>query len=254
MPATTKKTKQESTSPVARPEVVVQNKPKSEFGPPPSVSTFESKPFGLENMSHVQVSQSNEGFGQKSYASPPVYHADSVDVKAAHSMSASSKPTASLVSPPTSLADEMDVMAEGEALASVEGEATTALQTPNTSSRHSSRQPRHVERFAPEAAVARPSKATGRNTSSNLRRTTPGPQSASAKKPSSRPSSSHAKKSSPMVERRFDRQLASSLSPHQTSKHAKHHIAEDGLDAESLRLIRELQEEEFGLRKRSTRG
>lgn len=254
MPATTKKTKQESTSPVTRPELIIQNKPKSEFGPSPGVATFESRPFGIETGSHVQGPTSNETFGQKLYASPPVYHADSIDVKDTHSMPASSKPTASLVSPPTSLADETDVMPDGEALASVEGEAPTALQTPNTSSRHSSRQPRHVERFAPEVAVARAPKAAGRTTSSNVRRTTPGPLPASSKKPSSRPSSSHAKKSSPMVERRFDRHLASSLSPHQTSKHTKHHIAEDGLDPESLRLIRELQEEEFGLRKRSTRG
>lgn len=236
--------------------MVIQTQPKSEFGPSPGVATFENRTFGLETVSHVQVPPGNEAFGQKLYASPPVYHADSIDVKDAHSMSASSKPTASLVSPPTSLADEMDVMPDGEALASVEGEATTALQTPNTSSRHSSRQPRHVERFAPEAAAVRAPKAAGRATSSNInmRRTTPGPLPASSKKPSSRPSSSHAKKSSPMVERRFDRHMASSLSPHQTSKHTKHHIAEDGLDAESLRLIRELQEEEFGLRKRSTRG
>lgn len=253
MPATAKKTKQESTSPVTRTEAVIQDKLKNGFGPSPGFAPLENKAFGVEAVSHVQVPPTNEAFGQKLYASPPVYRADSIGVKDARSMSASS-PTASLVSPPTSLADEMDVMPDGEALASVEGEATTALQTPNTSSRHSSRQPRHVERFAPEVVIARAPKAATGTTSSKMRPTTPGALPASTKKPSSRPSSSHAKKSSPMVERRFDRHLASSLSPHQTSKHTRHHAAEDGLDAESLRLIRELQEEEFGLRRRSTRG
>lgn len=191
--------------------------------------------------------------GRSTYASPPVFHADAVEAKGANSMSISSNPTTSLVSPPTSLADEMDVVQDGEALVSVEGEASTALHTPNSSSRHSSRQPRHGERFAPDATAARTAKPAGRITSSTMRRTTPVLLPAS-KKPSSRPSSSHAKKSSPMVEKRFDRHMASSLSPNQNSKHTKHHITEDETDAESLRLIRELQEEEFGLRKRSTRG
>lgn len=206
---------------------------------------------------------------QTLYASPPVFHADSVEMKDTNSVSVSSKPTASLVSPPTSLADEMDVVQDGEPMASVEGEAPT-LHTPNSSSRHSSRQPpRH---FAPEIATStsttassttvqvqapapapaqvanstRPPKPSVRTTLPP-RRTTPGPHP--PKKISSRPSSSHAKKSSPMVEKRFERHATTSLSPHQ-SKHIHHHMEEEGPDAESLRLIRELQEEEFGLRRR----
>lgn len=168
-------------------------------------------------------------------------------------MSVSSKPPASLVSPPTSLADEMDVVPDGEALASVENETSTALHTPNSSSRHSSRQPRHIERLVTEASATRAPKQTARPVSSSIvHRTTPGPPP-SSKKPSSRPSSSHAKKSSPMVEKHFDRYGATSLSPHQP-KHDKHHLNEENTDPESLRLIRELQEQEFGLRKRSTRG
>lgn len=255
MSATTKKTKQESTSPVAGPEVLIRNEPKGEFGPSSGVTAYDNKVFGYETASQGQGQPSNEALGHKLYASPPVFHADSVDAsKNDNRLSVSSKPTTSLVSPPTSLADEMDVVPEHEALASVEGEAPTALHTPNSSSRHSSRQPRHAERFVLEATASRAPKVTGRTGSSNVRRTTPGPLPASSKKPSSRPSSSHAKKSSPMVEKRFDRHLASSLSPNQTSKHTKHHGAEDEPDAESLRLIRELQEEEFGLRRRSTRG
>ena len=166
------------------------------------------------------------------YASPPAFHAESVDAKDPNAMSVSSKPTTSLVSPPTSLADEMDVTQDGEALTSVESEAPT-LHTPNSSSRHSSRQPRHAERFAPETTLSRPSKPAPRPAPTAMRRTTPGPLMPSTKKPSSRPSSSHTKKSSPMVEKRFERHMASSLSPNQTSKHMKGLIDEENTDAES---------------------
>lgn len=210
--------------------------------------------YGMISQPQPQPVKENEApAGQVLYASPPVFYTDGVDTKdaAGPALSVSSKPTAALVSPPTSLADEMDVVQDGEALASVENETSTALYTPNSSSRHSSRQPRHVERFVTETAAARASKPTGRPASSTVNRTTPGPPA--SRKPLSRPSSSHAKKSSPMVEKRFDRYAAISLSPHQ-AKHVKYPIDEKNTDAESLRLIRELQEEEFGLRKRSTRG
>lgn len=254
-----KKTKQESTSPIV-------NQGHFDIGQTESKdSVLQAVPVAFENENeainhhpsayqfpqpHVEEEVS---VNQTLYASPPVFHADAVEMKDRNSVSVSSKPTTSLVSPPTSLADEMDVVQDGEAMASVEGEAPT-LHTPNSSSRHSSRQPRHADRFAPEATAtatatattARPPKPPVR-TVLPPRRTTPGPQS--VKKPSSRPSSSHAKKSSPMVEKRFERHATTSLSPHQ-SKHINHHIEEEGPDAESLRLIRELQEEEFGLRRR----
>jgi len=210
--------------------------------------------FGPSNQLPVQPNREGETALGLTYASPPVFHAESVDAKDPISMSASSKPTTSLVSPPTSLADDMDVVQDGEALTSVESEVPT-LHTPNSSSCHSSRQPRHGERFAPDTTTSsRAPKPASRPAPSTMHQTTPGPLPASAKKPSSRPSSSHTKKSSPMVEKRFERHMASSLSPNQTSKHVKHLVDEENTDAESLRLIRELQEEEFGLRKRSTRG
>jgi F-box/leucine-rich repeat protein 10/11 len=222
-----------------------------------SVATYDHDAVDSIPASQLLAKPHKEGEASVglTYASPPAFHAESVDAKDPNSMSVSSKPTTSLVSPPTSLADEMDVVRDGEALTSVESEAPT-LHTPNSSSRHSSRQPRHIERFAPETTLSRASKPASRPAASTMRRITPGPGPlpASAKKPSSRPSSSHTKKSSPMVEKRFERHMASSLSPNQTSKHVKHIIDEENTDAESLRLIRELQEEEFGLRKRSTRG
>ncbi|KAJ5585394.1 uncharacterized protein N7459_005194 [Penicillium hispanicum] len=253
VPHTLKKTKQESTSPIAHPRFFNQgNEDKGPIIQPLPVTIYDNEPLDYRSVGHLQTRQIKEAepaTDHTLYASPPVYHADAVEAKDTNSTSVSSKPTASLVSPPTSLADEMDVVHDGEPLTSVEGEASTALHTPNSSSRHSSRQPRHVERFVPEATVARVSKPPGRTASSATRKITPGPPSLS-KKPSSRPSSSHAKKSSPMVEKRFDRHATTSLSPHQ-SRHTKNHPGgEDDPDAESLRLIQELHEEEFGLRRR----
>jgi F-box/leucine-rich repeat protein 10/11 len=203
-----------------------------------------------QHMSVPDAAQPNHA----TYASPPAFQAESADAKDMNSMSvSSSKPATSLVSPPTSLADEMDGAQEGDAVQSVEGDVSTALHTPNSSSRHSSRQPRHVDRFAPDTTATRGPKPASRATSSTIgaRKTTPAPPS-SARKPSSRPSSSHAKKSSPMYEKHFTRHAPTSLSPRQ-HKHTQHMTGDETADEESLRLIRELQEQEFGLRKRSTR-
>lgn len=247
MHASAKKTKQESTSPVARPAFFNQEREAS-MSQAVAVEVNDVAAMGYTTASKLPTREGMVAVGQASYASPPVFQSDSVEGLEVKSVSvSSSKPTASLVSPPTSLADEVDVMPEGDAVASVEGDPSTALHTPNSSSRQSSRQPRHVEGYAPEASTARASKPA---------RAPPGPPT-SSRKPSSRPSSSHAKKSSPMVEKRFDRHAsASSISPRQ-SKHAKqHHHLDDhdpDVDEESLRLIRELQEQDFGLRRRSTR-
>ncbi|KAJ5321021.1 hypothetical protein N7476_004023 [Penicillium atrosanguineum] len=252
-PSSSKKTKQESTSPIAH-QGFFSNDDKASLMQVASVAAYGHDPVGFGPLNQPQEEPHKEETSHGlTYASPPVFHTESVDTKDPNAMSVSSKPTTSLVSPPTSLADEMDVTQDGEALTSVESEAPT-LHTPNSSSRHSSRQPRYAERFAPETTLSRPSKPAPRPAPTAMRRTTPGPLLPSTKKPSSRPSSSHTKKSSPMVEKRFERHMASSLSPNQTSKHMKGLIDEENTDAESLRLIREIQEEEFGLRKRSTRG
>ncbi|KAJ5123488.1 hypothetical protein N7448_009585 [Penicillium atrosanguineum] len=252
-PSSSKKTKQESTSPIAH-QGFFSNDDKASLMQVASVAAYGHDPVGFGPLNQPQEEPHKEETSHGlTYASPPVFHTESVDTKDPNAMSVSSKPTTSLVSPPTSLADEMDVTQDGEALTSVESEAPT-LHTPNSSSRHSSRQPRYAERFAPETTLSRSSKPAPRPAPTAMRRTTPGPLLPSTKKPSSRPSSSHTKKSSPMVEKRFERHMASSLSPNQTSKHMKGLIDEENTDAESLRLIREIQEEEFGLRKRSTRG
>lgn len=255
MSATAKKTKQESASPMTRPAVLFNHGDGYEqMAQSELMESFGHKPVHHVDMNKHIPEVDHAPQDEALYASPPAFQAESVDAKSSDPVAAtSSNPNTSLVSPPTSLADEMDGVQEGDAVQSVEGEASTALHTPNSSSRHSSRQPRHVDRFAPEAIPARPPKSAARATSTiGAGKTTPPPPS-SARKPSSRPSSSHAKKSSPMYEKHFHRHAPTSLSPHQR-KHTQHLAGDDDADEESLRLIRELQEQEFGLRKRSTRA
>lgn len=251
MPASAKKAKQESTSPMTQPAVFFDHDGDEMMVQGDLMDTYDHEPFNQIDKHLPKAAEAPQN--QALYASPPAFQAEPVEAKDLNSMSvSSSKPNTSLVSPPTSLVDEMDGVQEGDAVQSVEGEVSTALHTPNSSSRHSSRQPRHVDRFAPDANTARAPKQAARATSSTIgaRKTTPVP--ASTRKPSSRPSSSHAKKSSPMYEKHFHRQGPTSLSPRQ-HRHTQHITGDEDADEESLRLIRELQEQEFGLRKRSTR-
>ncbi|KAJ5169300.1 uncharacterized protein N7500_002083 [Penicillium coprophilum] len=254
VPVTVKKAKQESTSPMTQPAVFFDHDGDELMTQGDLIDAYDHEPLSqIEPGKHLPVADEAPQ-NQPLYASPPpAFQTESADAKDLNPVPVpSSKPNTSLVSPPTSLADEMDGVQEGDAVQSVEGEVSIALHTPNSSSRHSSRQPRHVDRFAPDASTARAPKSAARATSSTIgdRKTTPVP--ASTRKPSSRPSSSHAKKSSPMYEKHFHRHAPTSLSPHQ-HKHTHHITGDEGADEESLRLIRELQEQEFGLRKRSTR-
>lgn len=170
-----------------------------------------------------------------------------------------------LVSPPTSLAGEAEVLPPKHPNDELHGGSATVdgehevLHTPTSSSRHSSRQPRQVDRYVPEQHTAKP--ATSATAS---RQTKPASTKKSA---SSRPSSSHSKKGlSPSVEKKSaSSTAAAATSP--SSSHQSHHrhdaskgvkrertsFTADDADAESLRLIREIQEQEFGLRRRATR-
>lgn len=261
--AANKRPKQESTSPIARPANLDGRDGELPGAQAPSTHSYKAvepysgafhsnKPSPAEKMLEAE----NTGpLGQDSYASPPAFQAYTPVPKEVDSVVVPSQPTVTLVSPPTSQADETDVRQEN---ADGEGENPTAIHTPTSSSRHSSRQPRHVERYVPEVqiSVGKPTKSASHpslSSSSSTRHasfvtsataceTPPG----LSKKPTSRPTSSHAKKSvSP---------AATTLSPgHQSSKNTKRERA-DNMDADSLRLIRQLQEAEFGLRKRTSRA
>ncbi|GKZ38496.1 JmjC domain-containing histone demethylation protein 1 [Aspergillus brasiliensis] len=269
-----KRMKQESTSPTSRPAHLSNSR---EAGASTTQDSYMSDhahaavdfhaPFSdvpqadkdFNRQSGVTTGEKEAPLGPTSYASPPTFQTDTVDAKELDSAPVS-KPTATLVSPPTSLADETDVPQEQ---ADGEGDHVVILHTPTSSSRHSSRQPRQVDRYMPEAHVAKPAKGTNHTptarrssfggSSSGVRKSTPGPSSGSKKSASRPSSSSHAKKSFWATdEKKGDRHAATSTSPGQPGKNPKR-VADEEPDAESLRLIRELQEAEFGLRKRSAR-
>lgn len=211
-------------------------------------SSVQSPP--AETVSPGQDAKNDVGLNQVSYGSPPAVKADvNADTMTAVPIQPT-EPASSLVSPPTSLVGEMDVSPEQgneETRRSVEGEQN-ALHTPTSSSRHSSRQPRQVDRYVPEVV---PPKATNKSSARNT--STGGTKSSSAKKPVSRPTSSHTKKSASPAHDKKSGSSASPRAPHSKSAKQRHSFAESETDLESLRLIRELQEQEFGLRKRTAR-
>ncbi|KAJ5506072.1 Zinc finger PHD-type [Penicillium expansum] len=221
MPATAKKAKQESTSPMTQPAVFFDHDGDELMAQDDLMDAYDHEPFSqIDSAKHLpEANQAPQN--QALYASPPAFQTESVDAKELNSMSvSSSKPNTSLVSPPTSLADEMDGVQEGRPYSLWKGRCQPISTHPT---------PALVIRLA--------------NLETSI---------ASTRKPSSRPSSSHAKKSSPMYEKHFHRHAPTSLSPRQ-HKHTQHITGDEDADEESLRLIRELQEQEFGLRKRSTR-
>ncbi|EAW13809.1 [Histone H3]-lysine-36 demethylase [Aspergillus clavatus NRRL 1] len=261
--ASNKRPKQESASPMTRhAQLSGDEKGTSHLSAQVQGTQFSEASHAHESVESGSMipAEKESQLGQTSYASPPAFQSDTVVMDEVDSASVS-KPTTSLVSPPTSLADETDVPHEQDG---DRDNNQVVFNTPTSSSRHSSRQPRHVDRYIPDVQPPKATKTTthtpaARRSSfsgSSTRRVTPGAQSAS-RKSLSRPSSSHAKKGpSPSAEKKFDRKTTMSTSPGQSNKGPKSErgtLADDEPDAESLRLIRELQEQEFGLRKRAAR-
>ncbi|KAI2731743.1 hypothetical protein DTO013F2_10625 [Penicillium roqueforti] len=152
MPASAKKAKQESTSPMTQPAAFFDHDGDEMMAQGDLMDAYDHEPFSQIDKHLPKAAEAPQN--QALYASPPAFQAEPVEAKDLNSMSvSSSKPNTSLVSPPTSLVDEMDGVQEGDAVQSVEGEVSTALHTPNSSSRHSSRQPRHVDRVDKKAFI-----------------------------------------------------------------------------------------------------
>ncbi|OJJ88070.1 [Histone H3]-lysine-36 demethylase [Aspergillus glaucus CBS 516.65] len=252
--APSKKPKQESTSPLSRPanldgvevpsSTIVHKAVGFDTTFPETVNP--NKPLFAAN---VTIEEKAGALGQDSYASPPAFQTDTLLPK--EDTVSAAQPTATLVSPPTSQADEMDVSQDN---VDGEGEHPSAIHTPTSSSRHSSRQPRQVERYAPEGKTPRPAShpSSARQafaTSAASRKTPPAPSSG-PKRPSSRLNSSHAPATEARHAGHHGTSASASTSPGQAGKRQTH----EDPDAESMRLIRELQEQEFGLRKRTTRA
>jgi hypothetical protein len=196
-------------------------------------------------------------------------------VGASHSMSIAMAPTSSqtpvgsLASPPDSLihdagsppteTNRTEVNRSIEMFADGSDSSANPLHTPKSASRHSSRQPKQVGRYVPEAAsstVKQPKKPASRRASSSTvstltsidEQTLRSSSRASTAQPTvaatTRAAKTQVKAESPASVRR-----GASTIPRGRSS-----IGTDDMDEESLKLIRALQEQEFGLRRRSTRG
>lgn len=189
-------------------------------------------------------------------------------------------PADSLVSPPTSLLDDMDgIVNHGHAkqVLSVNGghdkEHPVEVNTPASTS------PKLPHPTIPETTAASRESELNKVHASDTVEQQPIPSPAAAPspkptKPSSRPSSSHKTKQSmtttkepkhthTSVENKGSpsrgQHDASPTSPQRPSKQGKRErdrvsFPEVDADAESLKLIKEIQEQEFGLRRRTTRS
>jgi F-box/leucine-rich repeat protein 10/11 len=165
-----------------------------------------------------------------------------------------------LASPPNSHEDDVEVSPTATE------NSTLEIQTPKSNSRHSSRQPKQVDRYVPEqprTTKASKSSPADRRLSSSTTGSTAIAADTSAfpnlKQPSpgtgrtSRRGSSilSAPKTSPSL---TTKSLSPNAVPRQERKSQSGSFGEIDADPESLKLIRELQEQEFGLRRRGGRA
>lgn len=215
-------------------------------------STVQSPP--AEAPEHPK---NNPHMDHASYASPPTVKVDVNSNSVAAMAVRATEPAVSLVSPPTSLAGDIELMSSQrhEEMPETVDVDHDALQTPTSSSRHSSRQPRQVERYLPQVPPAKP---TMKAASSTRPAASSGMKSASApssamKKPTSRPTSSHMANASTARDKMSAASVSPQVSQTKDVKRERASFGETGADEESLRLIRELQEQDFGLRRRAAR-
>lgn len=197
----------------------------------------------------------------------PVHWIEHSATNAIHTMPTSSAtPAASLASPPNSLLNDADfspTAADGEVRNTIEGGETSdqsnPLHTPKSTSRHSSRQPKQVDRFVPDASV------TSKAPSSNARRASTVSVHLNNGRSDSRQASTQA---SPNM-KPTDGKAPSSITPSHTSptlangksatpdsarlKRERSSFGEIDADPDTVKLIRELQEQEWGLRRRAGR-
>ncbi|KAM5446089.1 JmjC domain-containing histone demethylation protein 1 [Microsporum audouinii] len=175
------------------------------------------------------------------YSSPPAGNSE-VEAAPEHPMAAEYVlPIGSLVSPPTSLVDDVDGIPsslDGERAKTVDGERNTdkplSIHTPTSISYHPSRYP-PISVNTKTAYNSKQRASKDRTSAHGL-----SPSSPIRSKTSSRPGSSH----------RANEGAASSSS---RRAHDRTSFAETDVDPDSIKLIRQLQEEDFGLRRRTTK-
>jgi hypothetical protein len=170
-----------------------------------------------------------------------------------------------LASPPNSHEDDVEVSPTATENGAMD------LQTPKSNSRHSSRQPKQVDRYVPDpSSTTKLSKSSPADADRRLSSSTTASCSIAVDTSTFPNLNQHTSGTG-----RFSRRESSVLSKAQTSpaaakstspnaapgggmglerKSQSGSFGELDADPESLKLIRALQEEEFGLRRRSVRG
>ncbi|EGD95308.1 hypothetical protein TESG_02795 [Trichophyton tonsurans CBS 112818] len=196
-------------------------------------SAQDSKIDSSKDKAHVL--KSNFPRDSPLYSSPPAGNSEA-EAPSEHPIAPDSiLPIGSLVSPPTSLVDDIDgapSSLDGEKGKAADGDRNTdkplSIHTPTSISYHQSRYPSLNTKVA-DGQKQRSSK--DRSSASGL-----SPSSPVRSKTSSRPGSSH--------------RANDGHGPSSRRTHDRTSFAEADVDPDSIKLIRQLQEEDFGLRRR----
>jgi F-box/leucine-rich repeat protein 10/11 len=174
-------------------------------------------------------------------------------------------PAGSLASPPDSLLQDADfsptVMANGELTKSIEADGGGSefggnpLRTPSSASRHSSRQPKQIDRYVPDASSAsqRPASEDRRY---DRRASSSGLSALTSIDGNSRRSSdvSVPAGDTPATVVGQNIKAETPTSDNRRVSRGRSSLGDPNMDEESLKLIRTLQQEDLGLRRRGARG
>ncbi|EEP76091.1 conserved hypothetical protein [Uncinocarpus reesii 1704] len=228
----------------------------------------------LENGSSRTVLEPTNGKAESdTYASPPAVNAERDAHSQPRAILGQVPPADSLVSPPTSLHDDLDgvthqpsqavhpsMLNERNSGYAVDVNTPTSPKTPHLTALNMTSATQDAEQTKHGVPVQVQEKLISTSTDTTSQHP----------KPPSRPSSSHSSKHAMTKEvKHFHtstgtrgspsqiRHHNTPTSPQRQSKSGKRDrvsFAEVDADEESLKLIKELQEQDFGLRKRSTRG
>lgn len=246
-------------------------KPDSETSP--TICRHEQNERALVEVPGAVDSKKVISPSQVSYASPPGLKSDIVAPAEVALPPTKAPPANSLVSPPTSLADDLEV-----GISASENQSKNLPETVNYNrpvKEPSPVLPTHNHRHTVGESSSDSKGDSTLHRRSNSREVAPkiettnvAPPQSHTGKPSSRPTSSHRiKPGSPAfsisenkrpnsADRRLDGMSVSPASPQRSVKSSKRErvsFAEADADPESRKLIQELYEQDFGLRRRAAR-
>ena len=177
----------------------------------------------------------------------------------------SQTPAGSLASPPDSLLQDADfspaATVNGELTKSIETNGggsdfgANPLHTPNSASRHSSRQPKHTDHRVSDAALS-PEKPAPEDANYDRRASSSGLSALTSIDGKSRRSSNVSIRAgeTPATVVGHNIKTETPTSENRRVSRGRSSFGDPDMDEESLKLIRALQQEDLGLRRRGTRN